>query len=90
MGWEKRPGWKYGLDEKTSGKDLQDDAGDGNSDVNHAEVRAIGLSERLRSEGCCEFFPALKPNWDCERFPCCKTSGLSTHSCEARVKGTAV
>ena len=31
MGLEKRPEWKDGLDEKTSGKDLQDDDDD---DVN--------------------------------------------------------
>lgn len=77
MGLEKRPEWKDGLDEKTSGKDLQDD-----DDHHHVNPVRYGptwaQSKRLRSEGCCEFFSALGPNWDCERFPCCKTSGLSS------------
>lgn len=35
MGLERKPGWKDGLNEKTSGKDLQDDDDNNNDNVSH-------------------------------------------------------
>lgn len=43
--WIRRSGWKNGLNEKTSGKDLQDDDhdDDDNDDVNHVRDGPTGV-----------------------------------------------
>lgn len=90
MGWEKRPGWKDGLDEKTSGRDLRDAAGGGNGDVNHVRYGPPwACRKRLRSEGCCEFVSALGRTGTVSDSPAARQVACP-HSCEARVKGTAV
>lgn len=52
-GLESRPEWEDGLDERTSGKDLQDDDGSNNDGVSHVRYGRPGPMEKSETGRQC-------------------------------------